>query len=348
MQAPPQDRTQPATDDGDELLTRSLASGRIHSAYLIAGPGERPREAALRFVRGLVCEGSEPPCDACTACRRSTQRDEIALDGTGKKGPLLRHVGDHADLFWIERGADDTRVRIGQIRALQHALRLRSTEGGRRAAVIADAERMNQEAQNALLKLVEEPPPHAVAIFVTTNAEGILYTIRSRCQRVRFLPLKASVIERILTDYYDISKADAKRAARLAQGSIDRARNLVEASDDADRQAAVAFVEGITSKRESWAIGQATQIGRGSNRDGVARFLDEVAVVFRDAMTGERDLYVNVSSADAIDALARKWERRTLPRVIERISRARGDILIANANVDSTLAELFLGLKRMQ
>ncbi|MBS1107173.1 MAG: polymerase delta subunit, partial [Deltaproteobacteria bacterium] len=124
-----------AAPDPESLLRRSLETGRIHSAYLLSGPPATTREAALRFARSLVCEASEArPCESCASCRRSTAREQIALDGTGKSGPLLRHIGDHADLLWVERGQGDTRVRIGQIRAVQQALRLRSNEGGRRAA----------------------------------------------------------------------------------------------------------------------------------------------------------------------------------------------------------------------
>lgn len=167
------------------LLDRSLESGRVHSAYLIAGPGDAPREAALRFARACVCSaGKAAPCEDCDACRRSTSDEEIELDGTGKKGPLYRHIGDHADLLWTERGPDDTRVRIGQIRAIQHALRLHPSEGGRRVAVIADAEWLNVEAQNALLRLLEEPPAATTLALVTASSAGLLATVRSRCQRV--------------------------------------------------------------------------------------------------------------------------------------------------------------------
>jgi hypothetical protein len=174
--------------DPEALLHHSLESGRVHSAYLLSGPAEATRPAALRFVRGLACAATAGarPCEECLACRRSGAESEIAIDGTGKSGPLLRHVGDHADLFWVERGAGDTRVRIGQIRALQQALRLRSHEGGFRAAVIADAEWLNQEAQNALLRLLEEPPPRTALLLVTKTASGLLPTVRSRCQRVVF------------------------------------------------------------------------------------------------------------------------------------------------------------------
>ncbi|HYB71015.1 MAG TPA: hypothetical protein VEH80_10100, partial [Candidatus Bathyarchaeia archaeon] len=140
-------------------------------------------------MRALVCVGDPPrPCEACSSCRRSGERAEITLDGSGKKGPLYRHVGDHPDLLWIGRGPEDTRVRISQVRALQAALHLRPYEGGWRAAVIEDAEWLNAEAQNALLRLLEEPPPHTVLVLVAASTAGLLATLRSRCQRVRFAP----------------------------------------------------------------------------------------------------------------------------------------------------------------
>jgi hypothetical protein len=176
-----------ATGDPTQFLHRSLESGRIHSAYLLSGAGDEPRAAALAFARGLACAGEGPrPCEACPGCVRSAPREEIAIDGTGKRGPLYRHVGDHPDLLWVERGVEDTRVRIGQVRAVQSALRLGATEGGRRAVVIADAEWLNQGAQNALLKLLEEPPPQTTLVLVTASPAGLLATVRSRCQKVAF------------------------------------------------------------------------------------------------------------------------------------------------------------------
>jgi DNA polymerase III delta prime subunit len=171
-----------------ESLARSLASERIHSAYLLTGPGEAPRAAAAWFARAIACTGAPVarPCEACPACRRSTLREAVPLDGTGKSGPLYRHVGDHPDLLWVERGRDDTRVRIAQIRAVQHALYLRPVEGGRRAVVIADAEWLNLEAQNALLRVLEEPPPGTTFLLVTASPSGLAPTVRSRCQKVAF------------------------------------------------------------------------------------------------------------------------------------------------------------------
>jgi DNA polymerase III delta prime subunit len=203
---------------GHPLLERSLASGRVHSAYLLAGPGPAPREAAQGFARGLVCSSeAERPCGACSACRRSGAEGEIPLDGSGKKGPLFRHVGDHPDLFWVERGADDTRVRIGQIRALQGALRLQGHDGGRRAAVVADAEWLNQEAQNALLRLLEEPPPATTLVLVSASAAGLLATVRSRCQKVLFHPPRP---RELLADPSEATRELVERLERLRESGL--------------------------------------------------------------------------------------------------------------------------------
>jgi hypothetical protein len=149
------------------------------------------------FARALVCRGGNGElCEQCDDCHRSraggrdASRDApsepIVLDGKGKHGPTYRHLGDHPDLFWIERGRDDTRITIGQIRDLQLALRHGSLEGGRRAAVIDAAQWLNPNAQNALLRLLEEPPPGTTLVLVASHASAIIPTIRSRSVRVRF------------------------------------------------------------------------------------------------------------------------------------------------------------------
>jgi hypothetical protein len=185
------------------------------------------------------------PCGACEACRRSSPRETIALDGTGKKGPLYRHIGDHADLFFIERGADDTRVRIGQIRALQQALRLGSSEGGRRAAVIADAEWLNHEAQNALLRLLEEPPPRTTLVLVTPSSAGLLATVRSRCQRVAFHAPRADLLS---------GEENAEIVARLDAIGAASMPDLLDWAEEyrGARAVAASRVEGLLEVASAW------------------------------------------------------------------------------------------------
>jgi DNA polymerase III delta prime subunit len=187
MQASLRPMSGSAPSDPTSLLRRCLESQRIHSAFLLSGPGEAPRQAALDFARGIACTGEHPrPCEQCSSCARSQQREPVRIDGKGKQGPLFRNIGNHADLFWVERGEDDTRVSIKQVRGLQQALRLAANEGSWRAVVIADAEWLNHEAQNALLHLLEEPPQRTCLILVAAGQAALLATIRSRCQRVVF------------------------------------------------------------------------------------------------------------------------------------------------------------------
>jgi hypothetical protein len=177
-------------NDPTEMLRRSIENDRVHSSYLFTGTGEIPTSAARNFARALVCRaGNGLACETCDACQRSHEEDEtsaIVLDGKGKRGPTYRHIGDHPDLLWVERGADDTRITIGQIRDIQSALRLGANEGGRRIAVINGAEWLNPQAQNALLRLLEEPPAGTSLVLVASRASAIIATIRSRSVRIRF------------------------------------------------------------------------------------------------------------------------------------------------------------------
>jgi len=262
------DREAPASCTA--LLERAIATGRVHSAYLLSGPGEAPRAAALRMARALVCrsEPSDRPCERCIECRRSGREAEaVEIDGRGARGPLYRHVGDHPDLLWVERGASDTRVRIGQIRAVQNALRLGANEGGWRVAVVADAEWLNQEAQNALLRLLEEPPARTCLILVSASAAGLLATLRSRCQRVRF-PVPPP------TDPHDPAadeeaRALAERFDALAATDVP---GLLDWAEEfrGDRASAAARVHRLLEVGSSWLrarVHRAAADGRGARAE---------------------------------------------------------------------------------
>jgi DNA polymerase III delta prime subunit len=231
-----------------EILYRSIENDRVHSAYLLTGSGSRPTEAAETFARALVCRGGTGTvCEECDACHRSrgegadgADREPIVLDGKGKRGPTYRHLGDHPDLFWIERGRDDTRITIGQVRDLQIALQRGSNEGGRRAAVIDAAQWLNPQAQNAMLRLLEEPPPTTTLILVASHASAIIPTIRSRSVRIRF-PVDSGV---------DIRDADAPESVSQIVETLDglRGRSIGEILDFAEqyRGARATAAENVT------------------------------------------------------------------------------------------------------
>ncbi len=119
-------------------------------------------------------------------------------------------------------GDDEHRMREG----LCHEIALKPFMGGRRVAIIEDADFLNDEGANALLKTLEEPPPRSVLILIATNIERQLPTIRSRSQIVRFAPLDAAVVAHVLEHGLGMNHEEAARLSVFAEGSIERAQEM--------------------------------------------------------------------------------------------------------------------------
>jgi DNA polymerase III delta' subunit len=167
-------------------------------ALLFVGPdGVGKTTLALDLVAGLCCLAEEPaqrPCRTCAACRK------------------LEH-GNHPDLHRLAPAGAGGQIRIDEVRRLLSDLALLPAEARVRAALIEGAHRLNPDAQNALLKLLEEAPP-GVVIVLTAAAESLLLeTVVSRCQRVRLGPVAAGDVATLLVER---GVADAPRAAALA------------------------------------------------------------------------------------------------------------------------------------
>jgi DNA polymerase III delta prime subunit len=342
----------------------SLRRGAVPPLLFTGPDGSGKEYTAIDFARRLLCENDEP-CKLdgkkCVSCLRVSVLEHPGIHliyPTPTQGSNEDEDGDVTDIAKIleEKRVDifaspvftrKTSIRIARSRAVIQRAHTKPFDARFHVFIFIDAHAAREEAQNALLKLVEEPPPHAVILFVTPNQESLLYTIRSRCQRVRFFPLKRDVVESVLTDYYDVDKAQAKRTAAIAQGSITRARAMMENSDLEDRDAALGLVAGIVKQPESWLFSQALIGARGAKRESVARVLDEMAVILRDAMTGNPELIVNGDIPNDIERIAATWGRERLPAAINLVHDARGQIFFGNANIDGALADLFLKLKRL-
>ena len=197
-------------------LRRSLQQGRFPHALLFVGPeGIGKRTFAKKLAKSLLCETRPAvdldPCEACPGC-------------------LQVEAGTHPDFIEVARPEDKHELPIRVIRDLCDQFGLKPARGMRKVAILDDADDLNDEAANAFLKTLEEPPPGAVLILIGTSAEVQLQTIVSRCQVVRFDPLSESDIAELLQEQGIAEDADAAaKLAALGDGSIRRAIGLADA-----------------------------------------------------------------------------------------------------------------------
>ena len=193
-------RGQPAALD---VVARAVVSERPPSAVLVAGPARAGKTTlALDLAAGLLCLAEDPdlrPCRACTACRK------------------IEH-GNHPDLHRLGPAGAGGQIRIDQARSLIVELSLLPLEGRFRVAIIASAQRLNLDAQNALLKTLEEPPAGAVLILCADDETLLLDTVRSRCARIRIGAVAAPIIATLLVERGVADAATAAAIARLSDG----------------------------------------------------------------------------------------------------------------------------------
>ena len=206
-----------------ERFRRALARGRLATTFLFVGPpGVGKRAFALKLAESLFCQTRPAerlaPCGECSGCvqtRAGSHPDLHIVAKPADRGfiPVAAFIGD-----------DEHRMREG----LCHDIALKPYMGGRRVAIIDDADFLNEEGANALLKTLEEPPPKSVLILIGTSAERQLPTIRSRAQIVRFSPLDEQVVARLLVERSGVAAAEAARLAALSEGSLERAAEMAD------------------------------------------------------------------------------------------------------------------------
>lgn len=294
-----------------EGLQAAIAHGRLSHAYLLCGPpGIGKTSLATALAQTLNCREAHPPCGACSSCRR------IA-------------AGGHPDVVAVALETNHREISLERIKELQKQAILQPYEGAWRVFVIIEADRLSNEAANALLKTLEEPPPHVVLALTTAAEEHVLPTIRSRCQALHLQRVPAPALAAALVERFALSAPEAAALAALAQGAPGAAIHAAgdpetteKLEDDLGRLRELLEADLPERLEMAGALLQGPESGRSNAGDILARW----ELWWRDLLlvhqgctaglvyTGERESY---------ERLARGLKVEQVHRALKAVQRAR-------------------------
>ncbi len=329
-----------------ELLRRVLSSGSVAHAHLFSGAEGVGKDAmAIEFGRALNCRVNQTdPCGTCASCRRidllqhPNLRLIVALP-VGKN----EQAGDDpvAGLSEDQIAAIQEQLRlkaenpyhrilvpkanfikINSVRNLRREASLSSFEGGKRVFIISNAEEMNAEASNSLLKTLEEPSSDSVFILTTAHKEQLLPTIRSRCQHVQFDPLSEEELQEALMGRNGVEPVQAALVARLANGSYTAAMELLAVDMVTQRQEAVQFLRLVLGSQKIPLALELERIASLGDRVSVERWMKLLGVWLRDAMVlreqGESGL-LNRDHLKDLNSFNQKFPHAHLSKALESV-----------------------------
>jgi DNA polymerase-3 subunit delta' len=265
------------------LLRRMLTAGRIPGALLFTGEeGIGKKLFALELAKALNCrtpQGVEG-CGTCGPCKRT---DKFNYPPGAEADDWLEIIrSDHPDVGLVV--APKRVLRVEQMRHIEREANYRPFEGQARFFLVEDAEKFNEQAANALLKILEEPPPTSHIILLTARPDFLLPTIRSRCQLIRFAPLTAEEIETWLIKNKLASGSEARIRARAARGSLGRALAQDFEEFNEQRQAMLLVLQALTVKDDRiQLLRSAEELNEAKLKDEYEARLDVLETLIRDA-----------------------------------------------------------------
>ncbi len=196
-------------------LTQIIQTQKIANAWLFFGnENTRRKEAAFFLAKGCNCmENNDIPCNKCKSCRKIDTKN-------------------HPDILSVDLEKDKKIVSIDQIRKIGLKITSKPNEAKYRVVLILNADKMNTQSQNALLKMIEEPPLKTFFILIAQKCETLLPTIISRCRKIRFKPLSYNNIEQNLIKNFNIDRQMAYIAARTSDADLKKAMMYLNLSKE--------------------------------------------------------------------------------------------------------------------
>ncbi|HLL15848.1 MAG TPA: hypothetical protein VK388_12335 [Pyrinomonadaceae bacterium] len=313
-------------------LSRMLAGRRVPGALLFAGEDAVGKKLfALELAKALNClspVGVEA-CDKCSSCVRLKHFADAPAD----KADDAKHIiwSEHRDVGLVR--ADKRVINVQQIRDVELETNFRPHEGKARVFIIEDADKMNVQASNALLKTLEEPAPTSHLVLLTARPANLLTTIRSRCQVIRFAPLTAEEIENYLTGNKQRAGEEARLAAHLSRGRLGLALSLNLDAYREGREAMLAVLDALTAVQTDRVrlLRAAEDLSDAKRKDEFEPRLDVLEMLIRDAWLLSLDPAAKIANEDIRARLARLGaglKSRHAADWMARIQELRGQLAV--------------------
>ncbi|MBN1470274.1 MAG: DNA polymerase III subunit delta' [Syntrophaceae bacterium] len=302
-----------------EILQKTLAQKRTGHAYLFSGiPAIGKKTLALEFIKAINCEKVESLVDSCGECASCRK---------------IQHES-HPDVFFVQ--AEGQFIRIASIRQIQERTKCKPLEARRRAFIIDDADKMNEEAANSLLKMLEEPSLVNILILVTSRPYFMPQTIISRCQHLRFNPLSSETVVRFLVNEKNMDHSKAILLAALSGGSIGNALELHKDDIFAYRTELFNLLAAANKKDPFSLINLASCLGR--KKKDVRQGLNIMNAFFRDILVFKEvrnnAVLINRDYCSFIAACAERLSCEQILQNMEQIEKAE---YVIGQNVNKSL-----------
>ena len=298
---------------GNEALKRQLtlqtARRGLSHAYILSGPAGSGKHTLARLLAAaLVCTGPEQrPCLACPGCRKAMG-------------------GIHPDVIWT--GGDGKDITVAQIRSLRTDAYIRPNEAERKVYILENAHTMNQSAQNAMLKLLEEGPAYAAFLLLAENAAALLPTVRSRCETLTLSPVTPQQAEDYLARRWpERPKAEIRAAALSCEGLLGRAVAALEGGGEGDQsltQTACSLLGCLSGHPEGDLAELCISLEKW-DRDRFAALMDELLLLLRDALVCQSGAPAEADPvrSEAAGIAAASCDGRQLLRAVQLTERLR-------------------------
>lgn len=313
-----------------EHLQKAIEHNKISHAYILTGEEGMGRKMLARaFAMTLLCErSSQEPCMECHSCRQ-----------------LLS--GNHPDVIWVTHekpasiGVDDIRLQIND------TIQIKPYSSAYKIYIVDEAGKMTVQAQNALLKTIEEPPSYAILLLLTTNSEAFLPTILSRCIQLKLKPLRNSEISGYLTQSMKLKESQADVYAAFARGNLGKAIHLAVSEEfQLMYQQVINLLKNVKEMDISMLLDSIRHLQEDSLDLGEC--LDFMQLWYRDILmfkvTRDVNLLVFKEEYATVSGICQKSSYEGLESILSAIEKAKVR-LKANVNPELVLELMLLTMK---